>query len=100
MKAIRIGKSITNRDNIALNLYLKEVAREPLIDTKEEAALAKRIKQGDKGALDKLVKANLRFAISIAKQYQGRGLDLIDLISEANCGLKLGLSCLIFDQKK
>lgn len=87
MKAIRIGKSITNRDNIALNLYLKEVAREPLIDTKEEAALAKRIKQGDKEALDKLVEANLRFAISIAKQYQGRGLDLIDLISEANCGL-------------
>lgn len=87
MKSIRIGKSITDRSNIALNLYLKEVAREPLIDTNEEAALAKRIKQGDKEALDKLVKANLRFAISIAKQYQGRGLDLIDLISEANCGL-------------
>lgn len=87
MKSIRIGKSFTNRDNIALNLYLKEVAKIPLLDTQEEISLATKIKQGDEDALNKLVQSNLRFAISIAKQYQGRGLPLIDLISEANIGL-------------
>lgn len=86
MHQLRIKQSITNRSG-TLGSYFKDVSKESFIDTEEEARLAKRIKEGDKDALDKLVKANLRFAISVAKQYQNNGLPLEDLIQEANFGL-------------
>lgn len=87
MKSFKISKSITNRDDISLNLYLKEISKQPLISQADEIELAKRISNGDKKALDKLVNSNLRFVVSVAKQYQNRGLPLIDLISEGNIGL-------------
>lgn len=87
MKSFKISKSITNRDDISLNLYLKEISKQPLISQADEIELAKRISNGDKRALDKLVNSNLRFVVSVAKQYQNRGLPLIDLISEGNIGL-------------
>jgi RNA polymerase primary sigma factor len=87
MKTFRISQSITDRQDQSLSSYLKEVAKEPLITQEEESQLAKRIKEGDEIALDKLVRANLRFAISVAKQYQNKGLPLVDLIQEANIGL-------------
>ena len=87
MQYLRISKSITDTSDDNLKLYLKEISKIPLIDTKEECRLAELIKSGDKKALDKLVSANLRFAVSIAKQYQGQGLSLIDLIQEASIGL-------------
>lgn len=87
MKQFKIGRSITNRDNISLNLYLKEISKEPLITADEEVSLAKEIKLGNRNALNKLVKANLRFVVSVAKQYQNQGLSLIDLINEGNLGL-------------
>ena len=87
MKSFKISKSITNRDDISLNLYLKEISRQPLIPPEEEIRLAKLIKTGDKTALNKLVKANLRFVVSVAKQYQNQGISLIDLINEGNIGL-------------
>lgn len=87
MKSLKISKSITNRDDISLNLYLKEISKQPLISPEEEIQLAKRIKTGDRTALSKLVNANLRFVISVAKQYQNQGISLIDLINEGNIGL-------------
>ena len=87
MKSLKITKSITNRDDISLNLYLKEVSKQPLISPAEEIELAKLIKVGNKDALSKLVSANLRFVISVAKQYQNQGISLIDLINEGNIGL-------------
>lgn len=87
MRPIYIRKSITNKDSLAIINYLKEVAKIPLITQEEEVKLSERIQNGDKKALDKLVTSNLRFAISIAKQYQNKGLPLLDLISEANLGL-------------
>lgn len=87
MKSFKISKSITNRDDISLNLYLKEISKQPLISPEEEIRLAKLIKQGDKRALSKLVNANLRFVVSVAKQYQNQGISLIDLINEGNIGL-------------
>lgn len=87
MKTIAITKSITPRDSESLDLYFKDVAREKLISQEEEATLAKAARQGDKKALDKLITANLRFVITVAKQYQGRGLPLEDLIAEGNIGL-------------
>lgn len=87
MKSFKISKSITNRDDISLNLYLKEISKQPLISSEEEIRLAKLIKVGDKEALNKLVNANLRFVVSVAKQYQNQGISLIDLINEGNIGL-------------
>ena len=87
MKSIKISKSITPRDSTSLNLYLKDVSHEDMITPEEEVALAKKIKEGDLNARNKLVTANLRFVITVAKQYQGRGLLLEDLIAEGTAGL-------------
>lgn len=87
MRQLKITKSITNRESASLEKYLQEIGRVPLISAEEEVYLMSRIKQGDKVALDKLVKANLRFVVSVAKQYQGQGLSLPDLINEGNIGL-------------
>lgn len=86
MRQLKITQSITARDS-SLNYYLREVSQERLINLDEEVRLAEKIKQGDKKALDKLVRANLRFVISVAKQYQSQGLSLPDLINEGNLGL-------------
>lgn len=74
MRQLKINKSITNRDGIGLDKYLQEIGREELISVSEEVELAQRIKKGDQKALDKLVRANLRFVVSVAKQYQNQGL--------------------------
>lgn len=87
MKTLQIKQSITDRSDEALNLYLKDVNKIPLLTLEQEKELGAKIKLGDKKALDKLITSNLRFVISVAKQYQGQGLSLIDLISEGNCGL-------------
>lgn len=87
MKSLKITKSITPRDTTSFVLYLKEVNKEDLISPEKEVELAERIHNGDESAVDELVRANLRFAITVAKQYQGRGLPLEDLIAEANIGL-------------
>lgn len=87
MKTLQIKQSITDRSDEALNLYLKDVSKIPLLTLEQEKELGAKIKLGDKKALDKLITSNLRFVISVAKQYQGQGLSLIDLISEGNCGL-------------
>ncbi len=87
MRQLKITKSITNRDNDSLDKYLQEIGHEELISIDEEIELAQRIKQGDRKALDKLTKANLRFVVSVAKQYQNQGLALPDLINEGNVGL-------------
>lgn len=87
MRQLKILQSITNREGESLERYLQEISREELIDTEEEAELARRIRRGDTQALERLVSANLRFVVSVAKQYQGQGLGLIDLINEGNVGL-------------
>ncbi len=87
MRQLKIQKQITNRESQALDRYLQEIAKVPLLSMEEEAELARRIRQGDEEALEKLVKANLRFVVSVAKQYQNQGLPLMDLISEGNLGL-------------
>ena len=87
MRQLKISKSITNREQGALDKYLVDIAKEPLITPDEEVELAQRIKQGDQIALDRLVRANLRFVVSVAKQYQNQGLSLADLINEGNVGL-------------
>lgn len=87
MRQLKISKQITNREHASLDKYLQEVGREPLISSDEEVNLARRIKNGDALALEKLTKANLRFVISVAKQYQNQGLPLQDLINEGNLGL-------------
>lgn len=87
MRQLKITKSITNRETASLDKYLQDIGKEDLITAEEEVALAKRIKQGDQHALDKLCKANLRFVVSVAKQYQNQGLSLPDLINEGNLGL-------------
>lgn len=87
MRQLKITKSITNRETASLDKYLQDIGKEDLITAEEEVALAKRIKQGDQRALDKLCKANLRFVVSVAKQYQNQGLSLPDLINEGNLGL-------------
>jgi RNA polymerase primary sigma factor len=87
MRQLKITKSITNRDSSSLEKYLQEVGKEDLLTPDEEVELAQRIKKGDKAALEKLTRANLRFVISVAKQYQFQGLSLPDLINEGNLGL-------------
>ena len=87
MRQLKITKSITNRESAALDKYLQEIGREDLLSTEEEIELAQRIKKGDRKALDKLTKANLRFVVSVAKQYQNQGLSLPDLSNEGNLGL-------------
>ena len=87
MRQLKITKSITNRESASLDKYLQEIGREELISVEEEVELAQRIRQGDARALDKLTRANLRFVVSVAKQYQNQGLSLPDLINEGNLGL-------------
>ncbi|MCA6363306.1 MAG: RNA polymerase sigma factor RpoD/SigA [Bacteroidetes bacterium] len=87
MRQLKITKSITNRESASLDKYLQEIGREELITAEEEVMLAKRIREGDEIALAKLVKANLRFVVSVSKQYQNQGLSLPDLINEGNLGL-------------
>ena len=87
MRQLKISKSITNRESAALEKYLQEIARKPMVSADEEAELARRIHKGDDAALDTLVNANLRFVVSVAKQYQSQGLSLLDLIDEGNLGL-------------
>ena len=87
MRQLKITKSITNRESASLEKYLQEIGHENLISTEEEEELAQRIKKGDRKALEKLTKANLRFVVSVAKQYQNQGLSLPDLINEGNVGL-------------
>lgn len=87
MRQLKINKSITNRESASLDKYLQEIGREELITVDEEVELAQRIKRGDRKALERLTKANLRFVVSVAKQYQNQGLSLPDLINEGNVGL-------------
>ena len=87
MRQLKITKQVTNRDEGSLDKYLQEIGRIPLITADEEVELARRIKEGDTSASEKLARANLRFVVSVAKQYQGKGLSLPDLINEGNLGL-------------
>ena len=87
MRQLKITKSITNRESASFEKYLQEIGKEELITAQEEVELARRIRQGDQKALEKLVRANLRFVVSVAKQYQTQGLSLPDLINEGNLGL-------------
>jgi len=87
MRQLKITKSITNRESQSLDKYLQEIGREELITVEEEVKLAQKIRNGDRKALDKLVSSNLRFVVSVAKQYQNQGLSLPDLINEGNLGL-------------
>ena len=87
MRQLKIGDKITKRDDAALDKYLVDISREKLISTDEEVELAQKIHKGDQRALNKLVRANLRFVVSVAKQYQNQGLSLNDLVNEGNIGL-------------
>ena len=87
MRQLKIIKQVTNRDTQSLEKYLQEIGKVNLISADEEIALAQKIKQGDLNALDQLTKANLRFVVSVSKQYQSQGLSLQDLINEGNLGL-------------
>lgn len=87
MRQLKITKQLTNRDSKSIDKYLSDVSKEEMINAEEEVRLAVKIKRGDEVALNKLVSANLRFVISVAKQYQGHGLTLEDLIAEGNIGL-------------
>src|ERR1041385_576826 len=87
MRQLKITKQVTNRETQSLEKYLQEIGKVSLITAEEEVELARKIKQGDKKALEKLTKANLRFVVSVAKQYQNQGLTLGDLINEGNLGL-------------
>lgn len=87
MRQLKINKSITNRETASLDKYLQEIGREELISVEEEVELAQRIRNGDQRALERLTRANLRFVVSVAKQYQNQGLSLPDLINEGNLGL-------------
>ena len=87
MRQLKITKSITNRESASLDKYLQEIGKEELITVEEEVELAQRIRKGDRLALEKLTRANLRFVVSVAKQYQNQGLSLPDLINEGNLGL-------------
>src|ERR687883_462296 len=98
MRQLKIATQITNRDSQAVEKYLQEISKIPMITPEEETTLAQRIKMGDQRALDKLVQANLRFVVSVAKQYQHQGLSLSDLINEGTLGLKKAPQ--LFDKKK
>ena len=87
MRQLKITKSITKRESAALERYLQEIGKEEMVTAEEEVELAQRIKKGDQKALERLTKANLRFVVSVAKQYQNQGLGLADLINEGNMGL-------------
>ena len=87
MRQLKITKSITNRESASLDKYLQEIGREELVSPEEEVELAQRIRKGDQAALEKLTRANLRFVVSVAKQYQNQGLSLPDLINEGNLGM-------------
>ena len=87
MRQLKITKQVTNRESLSVDKYLYEISKVDLITADEEVELAKRIKEGDRKALDKMVKSNLRFVVSVAKQYQNQGLSLPDLINEGNVGL-------------
>jgi RNA polymerase primary sigma factor len=87
MRQLKITKSITNRESASLEKYLSEIGKEGMINSQEEVRLARLIREGDQNALDKLTRANLRFVVSVAKQYQNQGLSLPDLINEGNLGL-------------
>jgi len=87
MRQLKITKSITSRESESLDKYLQEIGREELLSVEEEVELATRIRKGDRKALERLTKANLRFVVSVAKQYQNQGLTLADLINEGNVGL-------------
>ena len=87
MRQLKITKSITNRESASLDKYLQEIGREELVSPEEEVELAQRIRKGDQEALEKLTRANLRFVVSVAKQYQNQGISLPDLINEGNLGL-------------
>ena len=87
MRQLKITKQVTNRESLSLDKYLQEIGKVPLIDAEREVELARRIKKGDQLALEQLTKANLRFVVSVAKQYQNQGLTLGDLINEGNLGL-------------
>ena len=87
MRQLKITNHITQRDNHSLERYLQEIAKEPLLTDDQEVSLAKLVREGDPAALEKMVKANLRFVVSVAKQYQNQGLQLSDLINEGNLGL-------------
>ncbi len=87
MRQLKITKQVTNRETASLDKYLQEIGKVELLTAEEEVALAQRIRQGDQAALEKLTKANLRFVVSVSKQYQNQGLSLPDLINEGNLGL-------------
>ena len=87
MRQLKITKSITNRESQSLDKYLQDIGREELITAEQEVELARKIRAGDQKALEKLTRANLRFVVSVAKQYQNQGLTLPDLINEGNLGL-------------
>jgi RNA polymerase primary sigma factor len=87
MRQLKITKQVTNRDTPSLDKYLQEIGRVELISPEEEVSLARRIRGGDQVALKKLINANLRFVVSVAKQYQNQGMSLPDLINEGNLGL-------------
>ena len=87
MRQLKISKQFTNRENKSLDKYLNEISKVAMIDAQEEVELARRIREGDQAALEKLVNANLRFVVSVSKQYQNQGLTLGDLINEGNLGL-------------
>jgi RNA polymerase primary sigma factor len=87
MRQLKILKSITNRDTASLDKYLSDISKLPMVTVEEETILARRIREGDQQALDQLTKANLRFVVSVAKQYQHQGMSLLDMINEGNLGL-------------
>lgn len=87
MKGLKITQSITDRQDASLSLYFKDVSKQPMISAEDEIELTKKVKGGDTKAEEKLIKSNLRFVISVAKQYQGKGLPLVDLIQEGNIGM-------------
>jgi RNA polymerase primary sigma factor len=94
MRYLKITSRITNRDGICLDKYLSEISKNPLLSPEEEVEVAKRARSGEKRAIDLLVVSNLKFVVSVAKQYQNQGLSISDLINEGNIGLMIAAACL------